>query len=285
MSTEPGHEGLLVAFDRKGEVFVPRAFLEAEVRRGVVGGLTHAYALTSHAAQGETYEAGRHLATDRSGREGVYVGLSRGRSDVRLYAVRHHDLAPRIDDDPGLPRLEQETADTRTAVADRLSSIGSELLATEHDRLGLDAVDLRYLDSPTLHHLAQVTGPDSIEHRAWGNRRAEIATAAWLDPTADILDCLGPRPEPGAARLTWDRAAGAIAVHHAVHPEPDTPDAVASWSGVDSLIRATSGRSPGSHAREDLGLTTAEIGLEDMPEDVLSAGQPPVPAPTMELEL
>jgi conjugative relaxase-like TrwC/TraI family protein len=39
VSTEPGREGLLVAFDRKGEVFVPRAFLEAEVRRGVVGGL------------------------------------------------------------------------------------------------------------------------------------------------------------------------------------------------------------------------------------------------------
>lgn len=285
VSLDPGHEGLLIAFDRKGQVFVPRSFLETEVRRGVAGGLTHAYALTSHAAQGETYEAGRHLATDRSGKEGVYVGLSRGRTDVKLYAVRHNDLAPRVDDDPGLPRLEQETADTRKAVADRLTSVGSELLATEHDRLGLEAIDLRHLDTPTLYRLAEESGSDSIEQRAWDNRRAEIATTGWLDPTEDVLDALGPRPEPGAARLRWDRAAGAIAVHHAAHPDSHTPEATASWSAIDSLVRAAGDRTDLRTETEKVPLVVDEVVLEHIPEDVLLPAQPPAPVPVVAIEL
>jgi conjugative relaxase-like TrwC/TraI family protein len=282
---EPGHDGLFVDFDRKGQVFVPRSFLENEVRRGVVGGLTHAYALTSHAAQGETYEAGRHLATDRSGAEGVYVGLSRGRTDVKLYAVRHHDLSPKIDDDPGLPRLDRETADTRKAVADRLTSIGSELLATEHDRFGLDAIELRHLDPPTLYRLAEESGSDSVEQRAWDNRRAEIATTGWLDPTEDVLDALGSRPEPGAARLRWDRAAGAIAVHQAIHPDSHTPDATASWSSIDTLVRAASDRTDLRTEAENVPPVVDAVVLEDMPEDVLLPAQPLAPAPVMEIEL
>jgi len=283
--SDPAGEGLLVDFDRKGQVFVPRSFLEAEVRRGVTGGLTHAYALTSHAAQGETYEAGRHLATDRSGTEGVYVGLSRGRTDVKLYAVRHNDLVPRIDDDPGLPRLDRETADTRKAVADRLTSIGSELLATEHDRLGLDAIELRHLDLPTLHRLAEASGADSVEHRAWDNRRAEIATAGWLDPSEDVLDALGPRPEPGAGRLRWDRAAGAIAVHHAVHLDSGTPEATASWSSIDSLMRAAGDRTDLRDEAENALVVVDAVVLGGIPEDLLLPAQPPAPAPVMEIEL
>lgn len=278
----PERAGLLVDFDRKGPVFVPRSFLEAEVRRGTIGGLTHAYALTSHAAQGETYEAGRHLATDRSGREGVYVGLSRGRSDVRLYAVRHHDLAPRIDDDPGLPRLEQETAETRDAVADRLAAVGTELLATEHDHLSLDAAALRHLETPALYQRARSAGAGSLEDRAWEQRRADIATEGWLHPAEDVLELLGPRPDPGAARLRWDRAAGAIAVHRATHPDPDAPDAKAEWSGVDQLIAAATGR---------VDLTRADPAepvlqsVEDLHEDVLFPAQRPVPVATVEIEL
>lgn len=281
----PGREGLLVDFDRKGQVFVPRSFVETEVRRGVTGGLTHAYALTSHAAQGETYEAGRHLATDRSWKEGVYVGLSRGRTDVKLYAVRHHDLAPKIDDDPGLPRLEQETADTRKAVADRLTSIGSELLATEQDHLGLEANRLRHLDPPTLHRLAEALGPESVERRAWDNRRAEIATAGWLEPAEDVLAALGPRPEPGAARLRWDRAAGAIAVHHAVHPDSHTPEAISDWSNVESLVRAAGDRSDLVHDAGHGPRSATAVVLEDIPEDVLLPAQPPAPGPVVEIEL
>jgi len=96
----------VVDFERRGPVVIPGAYLAKAIRPGVTGILAHSYALTSHAAQGETYESGRHLATDRSSRGGVYVGLSRGRSDARLYAVRRRDLACGLDEEPELPRLE-----------------------------------------------------------------------------------------------------------------------------------------------------------------------------------
>ena len=57
-----------------------------ELRPGIHGGLTHSYALTSHAAEGHTHHAARTLATDSSSRPGIYVGLTRGQHDSRLYA-------------------------------------------------------------------------------------------------------------------------------------------------------------------------------------------------------
>ena len=57
-----------VDFEQRGPIDVPWSFLITPIRPGVTGGLTHSYALTSHAAQGETYRAGRHLASDRSTR-------------------------------------------------------------------------------------------------------------------------------------------------------------------------------------------------------------------------
>jgi hypothetical protein len=122
---------LVVEFIGKGKIRVPRRYVEQEIAPGLTGALQHAYCVTSYAAQGETYEAARHLATDSSSRQGVYVGLSRGRRDVKLYAVRRQDLVPdALDDD--LPILREDTTLFR-ALSSRLISTGEKRLVHETD--------------------------------------------------------------------------------------------------------------------------------------------------------
>lgn len=264
----PNGEGLWVDIERGGRVLVPRAFLEAEVRQGVVGGLTHAYAMTSHAAQGETYAAGRHLATDRSSHEGVYVGLSRGKEDVHLYAVRQDQLTPNLTDDPQLPRLVPETRHARDAVAARLTTSPEERPAILHDP---DAVESARLAETTpaveLSRQARHEGPGSVADRAWARRRDVIETRACLHPDPSTMQLLGTRPTPGPDRTMWERATGAFAVHRAVHPDRTTPEARQDWQAVADLIERT---------REFLGLDVDHaLGVPPpAPELVPSPAQP-----------
>jgi ATP-dependent exoDNAse (exonuclease V) alpha subunit len=58
------HPLVVVDFERRGRVSIDFEHLTKRVRPGVVGQIAHAYAVTSHMAQGETYQAGRHLSTD-----------------------------------------------------------------------------------------------------------------------------------------------------------------------------------------------------------------------------
>ncbi len=84
-----------IDFENHGPLRVPTELLTKPVRgHSVVGVITHGYCLTSHAAQGDTYRAGRLLATDTSTREGVYVGLTRGETDARVYVVAYDQLDP-----------------------------------------------------------------------------------------------------------------------------------------------------------------------------------------------
>jgi len=265
----PNSVGVWVDFEHRGEVFVPRSFLETEIRRGVIGGLTHAYALTSHAEQGETYGAGRHLATDRSSTEGVYVGLTRGRDDVRLYAVLHHDLTPRADDDPELPRLRAETRDVADSVRARLNTSSAERPALDHDRDALEIARLRQQHRPRqLHELAGAEGPDSSAQRAWDDEKIAIGASTCRRPDPHITNLLGPRPEPGARRVVWDQAVIEIACYRATHLDHTTPDARADWSDVNTAIDRA------RHYLDDRHV----IDLRHDPAPV--AGHAPVPAPT-----
>ena len=54
---EVGEDHLVVDFERWGAVRVPISYIEREVVPGVVGGLTHSYALTTFAVQGATMAA------------------------------------------------------------------------------------------------------------------------------------------------------------------------------------------------------------------------------------
>ncbi|MDP9419428.1 MAG: relaxase domain-containing protein, partial [Actinomycetota bacterium] len=158
VEVRPGPQAVVVVdFERRGRVEVGEHFLARRVRPGVTGVIAHSYALTSHMAQGETYQAGRHLSTDVSSREGVYVGLTRGKGDAALYMVRRRDLLPPLDGHAGLPRLEDDT-ETVKAVARSLEAQRSERLAEELDPLALEVARLQR--SHTLAELAVLAGTD-----------------------------------------------------------------------------------------------------------------------------
>lgn len=122
-------EELIIDFERWGRVTVPMSYLERKVAPGVIGGLQHAYALTTHAAQGETFALAAPLITDASSGEGIYVGITRGQFDLRAVVVRRQHLAHPITDD-GMPTLRDETG-ALLATKRRLARSSPERLASE----------------------------------------------------------------------------------------------------------------------------------------------------------
>ncbi|HEV2069599.1 MAG TPA: MobF family relaxase [Acidimicrobiales bacterium] len=210
---------LVVDFEDRGRVTVPEDYLSRQVRPGVVGGLAHSYAVTSHAAQGETYAAGRHLASDASNRAGVYVGLSRGSRTAALYLVRRRDPGIDLEEYHGLPRLE-DRASTKDAVSAKLLSGGSELLASELDPLASEVARLRSAHTvQELSGLADGTGANAgVAARALAAELDAVASRAQLHADAHLVARLGDRPGEGPGRALWDEAVGAAARHQALWP-------------------------------------------------------------------
>jgi conjugative relaxase-like TrwC/TraI family protein len=234
VEVRPGrHPEVVVDFERRGRVALGEEDLMRQIRPGVVGTIAHAYAVTSHMAQGETYQAGRHLSTDASSREGVYVGLTRGRGDARLYVVRRRELAPSLDAHAGLPRLDDE-ATTLQALTRRLEAQQAERLATEVDPEATEVARLRRdHDLAGLARLALASEDASASPagRAYRQAADALASAACLEPDPVLVARLGPRPEGGPQRRTWDQAVGAVAVYRArwdMAPVPGGPGA--SWA-------------------------------------------------------
>ena len=126
---EVQEHGLVVLFDRWGRVAIPRAYLERQVSPGVVGGLQHAYALTTHSAQGHTFAGASPLMSDTSSVEGAYVGITRAQFDLQAIVTRRRDLSRPVADDV-LPVLRDETS-ALLATSRRLQGIGPERLASE----------------------------------------------------------------------------------------------------------------------------------------------------------
>ena len=118
-----GPPGLVVDFAHRGQIFVPRIALQREVRPGTHGILTHSYALTSHAAQGATYETGRILTVEGTGTVALYVAASRGRSDLRVYAARRRPANHEPDTlrSPQRTPLQELVQSTRKDIDDQLA--------------------------------------------------------------------------------------------------------------------------------------------------------------------
>lgn len=223
---------IAVDFEHRGSIRVPLDFLAKELRPGVIGGLTYSYALTSHAAQGHTHDAARTLATDSSSRAGIYVGLTRGRHDSRLYAVRRRDLRHDPDAQDHMPRLDDDKT-TLEAVTDRLITSGSEHLATTSDPAA-DAVpsvrDAHSLaDLLQLHETARADGERQLLARAIRAKWDAVTRASCLQPPPELDARIGPRPPAGAAELTWKAAIAAAAVHGMIR---DVDPAVARRFGL-----------------------------------------------------
>jgi conjugative relaxase-like TrwC/TraI family protein len=126
---EVRENGVVVEFEHCGRVMVPLDYLARKVAAGIVGGLQHAYALTTYGAQGETFAIATPLVTDASSRASVYVGVTRGQFDLRVVAIREQDLASPASDDT-LPVLHDQTG-ALLATERRLQESGPERLASE----------------------------------------------------------------------------------------------------------------------------------------------------------
>jgi len=215
MSTRTGLE---VAFEDRDPIHVPLEFITKELRPGIVGGLTYSYALTSHAAQGQTYETARTLTTDGSTRPGVYVGLTRGRNDARIYAVRRRDLLTDRDAEDHMPRLDDDK-NTLEAITERLASSGYESLATT-----LDPAALEVAVTSTTHSVAQLvdlrrtTADVSQRELLARTARAQydaIGLRGLLHPDPALVARIGERPQVGPDRHAWDTAVAAHAAYRA----------------------------------------------------------------------
>ncbi len=167
-----GDPTITVDFDRHGELTLPHEFLTRRIRPGIDGGLTPGYAITTHAAQGSTYRTGRMLTTDSSSKEGVYVGLTRGTSDTRLYLVASDSLTVSNDrSDMGLPIL-RDTRSALDALADHLNAPDS---ATVIEATDPDARTVHKLRTHSIDELQQAAPNDLGSRRAL--RHADDAEA------------------------------------------------------------------------------------------------------------
>ena len=147
---------LVVDFDRRGLITVPNEFLTKRLRPGVVGGLAPAYAMTTHAAQGDTYEASRGVITDRSSAAGTYVALSRGTHDLRLYAVAAGEFGP---PSPAEEHNLPVSSDRRTLedrIEARLARPQPTQLATQADP---DLAKLKQYHGQSVRNLEQLEDP------------------------------------------------------------------------------------------------------------------------------
>jgi len=197
-----------VDFEHRGRIEVPHEWLTKTLRPGVEGGLTPAYAMTTHAAQGDTFSTAHPLITDRSSAEGVYVALTRGESDLRTYSVdaaAFADIAPPAEH--GLPVITDErTIEER--IEAQLTKAKPTDLATEADNQIADVFEL--LNTP-LRQLDQLDTPAAqravvlTEELAF-NKVLDAAPA----PLVAVVGHRGDHVDPGA----WDQAAYNYAVYN-----------------------------------------------------------------------
>lgn len=224
----PGVETLTVDFEHRGPITVPHDWLTAELRPGIIGGLTPAYAVTSHAAQGDTYRAGRIIATDTASTEAVYVGLTRGSHDARIYTVRSEPHT--IDTDPRLPRIEDPRTEIE-ALTDQLSKQKATELASVANPDISHVLDLTSRPLPEL-----MASTDPLATHAQSIVESRIAHAARSNPDPVVIERLGPRPSNGELATTWDQGVEAVAIYRA---RSETADAVPSPPDPGSELAET----------------------------------------------
>jgi conjugative relaxase-like TrwC/TraI family protein len=130
-----------VCFDGIGSITLPHGFLEEHVGPGgrVDVGIDHAYALTSYAVQGATFEISTSRIDEGATRSETYVDITRGRQANHLYLTR----APDPLDGEHLPKAPEPKL--HRSVADRLERSGPERVAIELPEADRSAATARLL--------------------------------------------------------------------------------------------------------------------------------------------
>ncbi len=192
-----GGPSLQVDFVDRGVIDVPHSWLTKPLRPGVVGGLAPAYAMTTHGAQGETLDSSRAVLTDQSSARGQYIGLTRGRNDLRLYAV---DASSFAEPNPALEHNLPVATDRRTLedrIEARLARPEPTDLATVADAEIADAV--AFLRMP-VRELDKIDSP--IAQRAIDERMSRAQNQALRNPPVELTTLVGPASESA----DWKRA-------------------------------------------------------------------------------
>jgi len=232
-----------------------------------------AYATTAHAALGRTVGTTHVLVDGQGDRQGLYVGLSRGRNANYAYCITELpsaadvregsrpapelDRARRLDrEQAGLTAGETAAGSTRTPAVDPVSVLagvmardGAELTATETLDRELSRAD----------HLGVLGGIwDDLTRRAQTARfeRAfrdalpdtglagqalddPARTWLWRNHTARTqprwaVRTLGPVPADPAGRLDWEQRASVIAAYRERYGYPNPADAIGPEPGKTS---------------------------------------------------
>ncbi|WP_045876498.1 MobF family relaxase [Pseudofrankia sp. DC12] len=203
-------QAIEVSFPSKGTVRVPWAYLTHRFEDGRDGGLAHAYAITAAKAQGATMDTTRAVVPDDTTRAGLYVMLSRARTDLHAYLLRRDQLRDRDDDESWLPAVEAGPADgdPLDRFAERLARSRAERLATDHDPHAEAAHQLR-----GRHTLSELTAA-RLAHQPPQPADSAPASQAPTGPSGG--EPAAPRREPSRGHL-FGRRRG--------RPAPATEDA------------------------------------------------------------
>lgn len=211
-SPRKNRDRLTVDFRGLGKIEIPRAFFDEHKSRGRLDvGIDHAYALTSYAVQGATYDGSASRIDEHASRAETYVDVTRGRHANHLYLTRADDPL----DGERLPRVPPPPLDD--AVQRRLEESGPERTALEIDPLAPTHSDYAALDLGELHaaHVqAEARGqPTEAIRRAERVRARHLRRLAETLADQDLLDRLPPRPTTPYLLWRWRDALGAVLVY------------------------------------------------------------------------
>jgi hypothetical protein len=256
-AVHPADDRITVAFAGLGEISLSRAFFDEH--RDIWGrldvGLDHAYAITSYAVEGLTYDESTSHVDPRSSRPEVYVDITRGRhaNHVYLTAAEDHldgDRLPAAPTDPDRIQLEH-----------RLTHSGPEHVAIAVDPLAAPAA--AYAGGKTLADLTQERvattdpTPGAIIARAKRIRELQIVHQARARPNSVLVRGFGERPAEAHLARSYDEQLAITAVEHA----RVEAGLVVRPSGVDSERGGVGRRSVASDPLRSALLV--ELGSED----------------------
>ncbi len=222
----PASQALSVYFPSKGTVHVPWEYLTHRFADGRDGGLAHAYAITAARAQGTTMDTARAVVPDDTSRAGLYVMLSRARTDVAAYLVARDELDERDDDETWLP-TEPSPEGPVGQLAERLDRSRPDQQASEQDPLATAAHRLRRQRS--LAELTALRLGQSAPHRSEARPATEVARhAPGARPVRTGGSSSGANGAPaGEARGGWTGANNTPSRHGAPWTAPNAPYAQA----------------------------------------------------------
>lgn len=251
-SRVPAGDRLRIDFDGIGCIDVPRQFFDEHEgpggRRDV--GIDHAYAVTSYAVQGATYDSSTSRIDEHASRSEAYVDLTRGRHANHLFVSR----GPEPIDGEHLPSVPPPPL--IDSVTNRLRMSGPERPAIEVEP-----------DAASVPTAKATVAPDRRLHEI---ERGRIRRLAMHEPDPDLANRLIPCPDvPYLSRRRDELLASVTAFRSRWRVEP-TSDPFGWALGSESCTTARDERRLLQGEIVDLTVAAAR-------EHFLQAGRPDIP--------